>query len=153
MAEIDFYQLSRSALEDVLPRLLQKTLDGGQRAVVLLSTPERVEAVNARLWSFDAAGEADSFIPHGSSRDGMAERQPIWLTHVDENPNGAGFLFVADGARSARHDGYARCFEIFDGRNDDTLADARERWRAFREAGHTLRYWAQTDGGGWERKA
>jgi DNA polymerase-3 subunit chi len=65
----------------------------------------------------------------------------------------SGFLFVADGARSARHETYGRCFEIFDGRNDEALADARERWRAFKEAGHALRYWSQGESGGWERKA
>ena len=33
--EVNFYHLTRSSLEDALPRLLQKTLQAGERAVVL----------------------------------------------------------------------------------------------------------------------
>jgi DNA polymerase-3 subunit chi len=147
--EVNFYHLTRSSLEDALPRLLAKTLQAGERAVVMLGSPERVEALNTHLWTH---GE-DSFLPHGSARDGEADRQPVWLTHLDENPNGAAFLFVADRARSERIAGYKRCFELFDGRDEEAVADSRERWRAYKAAGHTLAYWQQTATGGWEKKA
>ena len=94
--EVNFYHLTRSSLEDDLPRLLTKTLQAGERAVVLLGSPERVDALNTHLWTYDPNG----FLPHGAARDGDADRQPVWLTHLDENPNGAGYLFVADRARS-----------------------------------------------------
>ena len=147
--EVNFYHLTRSSLEDVLPRLLVKTLQAGERAVVMLGSPERVDALNTHLWTFDP----DSFLPHGSARDGEAGRQPIWLTHLDENPNGAGFLFVADRARSERLADYRRCFELFDGRDEAAVAEARERWKAYRTAGHGVVYWQQTAAGGWEKKA
>ena len=94
--EVNFYHLTRSSLEDALPRLLAKTLQAGERAVVMLGSPERVDALNTHLWTYDPNG----FLPHGAAKDGDAERQPVWLTHLDENPNGAAFLFVADHARS-----------------------------------------------------
>jgi DNA polymerase III subunit chi len=147
--EVNFYHLTRSSLEDALPRLLLKTLQAGERAVVLLGSPERVDALNTHLWSYDQA----SFLPHGSARDGEADRQPVWLTHLDENPNGAAFLFVADRARSDHVGDYKRCFELFDGRDEGAVADARERWKAYRDAGHAVIYWQQTPAGGWEKKA
>ena len=147
--EVNFYHLTKSSLEDALPRLLVKTLQAGERAVVMLGSPERVDALATHLWTYDQ----DSFLPHGSARDGEADRQPVWLTHLDENPNGAAFLFVADRARSDRLADYKRCFELFDGRDDTAVADSRERWRAYKAAGHTLAYWQQTATGGWEKKA
>ena len=147
--EVNFYHLTKSSLEDALPRLLVKTLQAGERAVVMLGSPERVDALNTHLWAYDQ----DSFLPHGSARDGEADRQPVWLTHLDENPNGAAFLFVADRARSDRLADYKRCFELFDGRDDTAVADSRERWKAYKEAGHALAYWQQIAGGGWEKKA
>jgi DNA polymerase-3 subunit chi len=147
--EVNFYHLTRSSLEDALPRLLVKTLQAGERAVVMLGSPERVDALTTHLWTYDQG----SFLPHGSARDGEADRQPVWLTHLDENPNGAAFLFVADRARSERIASYRRCFELFDGRDDSAVADSRERWKAYRAAGHTLAYWQQTAAGGWEKKA
>ncbi len=147
--EVNFYHLTRSSLEDALPRLLVKTLQAGERAVVMLGSPERVDALNTHLWAYDQ----DSFLPHGSARDGEADRQPVWLTHLDENPNDAAFLFVADRARSDRLADYTRCFELFDGRDDSAVTDSRERWKAYKAAGHTLAYWQQTATGGWEKKA
>ena len=147
--EVNFYHLTKSSLEDALPRLLQKTLQAGERAVVLLGSAERVDALNNHLWTYDPNG----FLPHGSARDGEADRQPVWLTHLDENPNGAAFLFVADRARSDRLADYKRCFELFDGRDDTAVVDSRERWKAYKAAGHTLTYWQQTATGGWEKKA
>ena len=72
-----------------------------------------------------------------------------WLTHLDENPNGAAFLFVADRARSDKMGDYKRCFELFDGRDETAVADTRERWTAYKAAGHTVVYWQQTASGGW----
>ncbi len=46
MAEIGFYQLHTLALEKALPRLLQKTLAEGKRAVVMAASAERVESLN-----------------------------------------------------------------------------------------------------------
>jgi len=147
--EVNFYHLTRSSLEEALPRLLVKTLQAGERAAVMLGSPERADALATHLWTYDQ----DSFLPHGSARDGEADRQPVWLTHLDENPNGAAFLFVADRARSDRIADYRRCFELFDGRDDTAVADSRERWKAYKASGHTLAYWQQTATGGWEKKA
>ena len=147
--EVNFYHLTRSSLEDALPRLLTKTLQAGERALVLLGSNERVDALNTYLWSYDPAG----FLPHGAAKDGEATRQPVWLTHLDENPNGATFLFVADRAQSERVADYKRCFELFDGRDDDAVAAARERWKTYKAAGHAVVYWQQTAAGGWEKKA
>ena len=149
MAEIGFYHLLTTPLERALPRLLAQASTRGYRIVLRAASAERIEHLNALLWTYDDA----SFLPHGSARDGEADRQPVWLTHLDENPNSAAFLFVADRARSDRLADYRRCFELFDGRDDEAVADSRERWKAYKAAGHTLAYWQQTATGGWEKKA
>ncbi|MFL2541307.1 MAG: DNA polymerase III subunit chi [Candidatus Latescibacterota bacterium] len=82
MTEIRFYHLQRSALELALPKLLEKTLERGWRAVVMAGSEERVEALNTVLWNYVAEG----FLPHGSKKDGHPERQPVWLTDQDEKP-------------------------------------------------------------------
>ena len=146
MTEIAFYHLQRSPLEMALPKLLEKTLAAGQRAVVMAGSVDRVEALNSLLWTY----HRDSWLPHGSARDGCAAEQPIWLTADDENPNGAKFLFLTDGATSTRVGEYDRSFELFDGNDPTAVEAARGRWSAYKEAGHELTYWRQTEGGGWE---
>ena len=148
MTDIGFYHLTRIPLERALPKLLEKALDAGKRAVVRAGSAERVEFLNAALWTYDPT----SFLPHGTAREGNAECQPVWLTDGDDRPNGAEILVVTDGVTAADVSDFERCLELFDGRDQQAVEAARARWRAYREAGHALTYWQQTERGGWERK-
>lgn len=148
MSEVWFYHLQRQRLEDALPGLLEKVLAAGKRAVVILGSEERVEAINTLLWIYNDRG----FLPHGSARDGFASEQPIWLTTRDENLNSAEILVLADGARSSHVAGYQRCLELFDGNDPEAVTAARMRWKAYKEAGHDVAYWQQDARGKWERK-
>ncbi len=147
MTEIGFYHLTATPLERALPKLLERTLQAGERAVVRTASEERVQALNGLLWTY----EDRSWLPHGSARDGFAEDQPIWLTADEENPNAARFLFLTDGIETADLGAWTRVFDLFDGRDDAAVAAARRRWKAARDAGHSLTYWRQTDRGGWEK--
>jgi DNA polymerase-3 subunit chi len=147
--EVLFYHLERQPLERVLPNLLERTLARGWRAVVQAGTMERLEAVDAHLWTY----ADDSFLPHGTAKDGAMERQPIALTVGPENPNGAGVRFLLDGADIESFAGYVRIVVIFDGRDEDALSLARGQWQKVRAQGAKATYWRQSDAGRWEQKA
>jgi len=149
VAEVAFYHLERIRLELALPKLLEKTLAAGKRALVVAGSEPRVEALNNALWTYDQ----DSWLPHGSAKDGGPEEQPVWLATSDDNPNGAAFLFLTDGATSEKLGEFERCFELFDGNDLAMVEAARAHWTAYKDAGHDLTYWQQTPGGGWEKKA
>ena len=153
MAEIWFYHLERKTLEDVLPTLLERTLERGWRAVVQSGSSERLEAIDSLLWTY----RDESFLPHGSRRDGNAELQPIYLTEDGANPNGAHLRFFVEGADMvlASDDiaGYERVIYIFDGRDEAALQKARETWEWARGAGQKATYWRQTEAGGWHKQA
>ncbi|MDH5187840.1 MAG: DNA polymerase III subunit chi [Rhodospirillaceae bacterium] len=148
MTEVAFYHLTKSNLEQTLAQLLQKTIDGGKRAVVMLPATERVEVLAQHLWTNDPG----SWLAHGTEKDGNAEDQPIWITKKDENPNGASFLFLSDGASSPSVNEYERCFEIFDGGDEIAVSSAREKWKSYKDSGFELTYWHQNENGGWEKK-
>ena len=148
MAEIGFYHLTRTPLEQALPRLLGRVLASDGRAVVLCGGPERLASLDASLWlSVDP-----DWLPHGTAATGDAGAQPIWLTTDDEAPNGARFLFLVDGAESARLAEFDRVLDLFDGNDADATAAARDRWKRAKEAGHVLAYWQQGPRG-WEKKS
>jgi DNA polymerase-3 subunit chi len=149
MTEIRFYHLQRIALDRALPQLLEKTLERGWRAVVMAGSEDRVNALNGQLWTYANA----SFLPHGTRREGSPEMQPVWLTERDENPNDATVLFLVDGADSEQVETYDLCCDLFDGRDDAAVAQARDRWRDRKETGHKLTYWQQDESGRWEVKA
>ena len=146
MSEIDFYDLAGRPLVPSLAALLEPLVAAKERAVVLVGSSERLEMLNAALWTYDAA----SFLPHGSMADGFPERQPVWLTTREENPNGASVLVCLDEAVPADLGGFARCVFVFDRTNPDARDEARERWRRYRDEGHALRYWESAKEG-WRR--
>ena len=121
--EIWFYHLERSTLDQVLPGLLEKTLQRGWRALVRGAVAHRLDDIDEHLWTY----RDDSFLPHGLASEAHAVRQPILLSESGENLNGAQALFIVDEAELGDTEGYERCFIIFDGRNEQALQHARER--------------------------
>ncbi len=149
MTEVRFYHLTRTALDQALPQMLEKTLERGRRAVVRAGSESRVEALSARLWTYHDR----AFLPHGTVTDGRARRQPVWLTVEDEAPNGAEVLFLTDGTGSDRIADYGLCAILFDGRDDTAVGEARAQWKELKDAGHDVTYWQQDDAGRWSQKA
>lgn len=147
--EVWFYHLERSSLDQVLPDLLEKTLKRGWKALVRAPDPRRIEQLDGWLWSF----REDSFLPHGTAAEPFAEHQPVLLTTLQDNLNQAQALFLVDGAEPGDLSPYARCIVLFDGRDEAALAQARARWKTFRDEGRPVSYWRQGEERGWEKKA
>ena len=74
MAEVLFYHLQQQPLEAVLPTLLQKSLERGWRAVVQVTTEERMSALDDHLWTF----ADESFLPHGTDVQALAIARDQW---------------------------------------------------------------------------
>jgi len=151
VTEVWFYHLESARLEGVLPDLLEKTLARGWRAVVRAGSPDRVAALDSLLWTY----AEESFLPHAAEGEAEAARQPIWITHGEETPNEPDLLFLVDGADAepASLSAFKRCVAIFDGRDQDAVADARAFWKAAKGAGCDVTYWRQSDSGRWEKQA
>jgi DNA polymerase-3 subunit chi len=151
MPEIWFYQLQKRTLEQVLPNLIERTLQRGWRAAVQATTPERLAAIDDLLWTF----ADDSFLPHGSAAEGDPELQPVWLTLGPDNPNGAQVRLLLEGADIApfADSDYIRLIVLFDGRDDAGLEDARAQWKVLRQRNAKLAYWAETEDGDWRQQA
>jgi DNA polymerase-3 subunit chi len=148
-SEVLFYHLERLPLERVLPDLLEKTLQRGWRAVVQAGGPERLEALDTALWTYSD----DSFLPHGTAKDGHASEQPVFLTTEPVTPNGAGVRFLVDGAEAPDFETHARLVYLFDGNDSEATAQARQQWSAAKSAGCKVSYWRQSPEGRWENKA
>lgn len=149
MTEVLFYHLERQPLERVLPTLLERTLERGWRAVVQCGSEERLEAIDGSLWTY----RDDSFLPHGTARDGPPARQPIFLTSGEDNPNGAQVRFLIEGATLGELAGYDRVVHLFDGHDQAAVELARAEWKRARAAGCEVTYWQQADNGRWEKRA
>jgi DNA polymerase-3 subunit chi len=149
MTEILFYHLQRQPLEKVLPPLLEKSIERGWRVIVQTSSEERLEALDAHLWTY----RDDAFLPHSTARDGEAAAQPVLLTTADDNPNAASVRFLIDGApMPADAARYERVVLIFDGEDAEAVAAARVHWGDARKRGFQTTYWQPDEQGRWVKQ-
>jgi DNA polymerase III subunit chi len=150
MTEILFYHLKGQTLEQVLPPLLQKSLERGWRVVVQASSDERVDGLDAHLWTW----RDDTFLPHGTWRDSEAAEHPILLTVNEGNPNSAGVRFLVEGAPMPEDAAsYNRLVLLFDGEDPEAVEMARTRWSEAKAAGFDVTYWQADERGRWQRQA
>ncbi len=146
MTDIGFYHLTRTDVAAALPALLGRTLALGEKAVVLCGDAGLVAQLDASLW----LSTNPDWLPHGTAATPHPAWQPVFLTHEpDQNPAGAGFLFMLDGAATDLA-GFTRVFDLFDGNDQAAVAAARSRWTAAKSAGHAMTYWRQGPAG-WEK--
>ena len=150
MTEILFYHLQSQKPENVLPTLLEKSLERGWRVVVQGGSEERIDALDAHLWTY----RDDGFLPHGTWREPEAAEQPVLLTVNAGNANAATVRFLIDGAAvPAEAESYQRLVLLFDGDDDDAVAAARKQWTEAKAKGFDATYWQPDDSGRWVKKA
>ena len=148
---VDFYQLSRDPVEEVVALLAHNTLLAGQRMLVVADDPARLDRVAEALWSVAGKGGEPTFLANGRAGGPHDARQPVLLSTEVAAANGARFVALADGVwRDAALDANAfdRVFLVFD---DSTLDGARSCWRALgQHDGLERNFWKQ-DGGRWTK--
>jgi DNA polymerase-3 subunit chi len=150
MTEVRFYHLQGQKLEGVLTNLLERSLERGWRVAVQGGSEERIEALDAHLWTY----RDDSFLPHGTWREAEAPQQPVLLTVNEGNPSAATVRFLIDGAALPPDAvAYERIVLIFDGDDDDAVSAARAQWSEAKEKGFEASYWQPDDAGRWVAKA
>jgi DNA polymerase-3 subunit chi len=150
MTEVLFYHLQGQKLEGVLPGLLERSLERGWRVVVQGASEERIDALDAHLWTY----RDEAFLPHGTWREAELAEQPVLLTLTDANPNAANVRFLIDGAAMpADAQAYQRIVLLFDGDDEEAVAAARTQWSEVKARGFEATYWQPDDTGRWVKKA
>lgn len=149
MAEVRFYHLQRARLEDVLPVILERAYERKHRILLLAASEERIQALNALLWTY----KPESFLPHGTAKEGDPDLQPIYLSTEATNLNHADLLVVIEGVPYPNLASYQMVVDIFDGNDEDILRRTREKWKNLKGRGHRLIYYQQTPSGKWEEQA
>jgi DNA polymerase-3 subunit chi len=150
MTEMLFYHLQGKKLEGVLPELLEKSVERGWKVIVQGASEERIEALDAHLWTY----RDDGFLPHGTWREPDSEAQPVLLTVNDGNANAACVRFLIDGApMPADAAAYRRIVLVFNGDDEDAVAAARAHWTEAKAKGFETTYWQPDEQGRWAKKA
>ena len=135
--QVDFYQLSRDPVDQVLPAIAARVLGLGERLLVVAQDGAQLDRISAGLW----AGPPESFLAHGRAGEDKAPLQPILLAQDCVASNGARHIALADGLWREDALEFERAFYFFDAA---TIEGARESWRSLsKREGVTPRFWRQ----------
>ena len=145
MTEIFFYKLKNSSIELFLISLIEKSISKKWNSIVLLDNIERMEEINDLLWTFDDT----SFIPHGSQSDLNAEKQKVYLTCNEENPNNSKIIFSVDGIIIKKPDDWTRCVYIFNEQNLLVTDELESYKREIKDLEYIQKYFEQDQNGKW----
>ena len=145
--QIDFYQLGRTPLEQVIASIAQRLLSDGKRLLIVAEDEGLLARLDRMLWDQGPT----SFLPHSPSGGTDDARQPVLLSTSTDAPNLARNLLIADGQWREAALGFDRAFYLFDAA---TLEGARLAWKLLAgRDGVERRYWAQDERGKWVEKA
>lgn len=145
--KVDFYHLTRSPLDRVLPAITQKVLDDGGRLLIVAEEPGARTKIDSVLWGH----KAESFLPHAQAGAEDDSLQPVLISGAAEAANGARNIALADGVWRDEALQFDRAFHFFD---EDRIAEARMAWKGLADReGVERNYWKQNDEGRWEKMA
>src|ERR671912_967366 len=142
--QVDFYQLGRTPLEQVIANLAEKLLARDSRLLIVAEDETLLARLDRMLWDHGSA----SFLPHGLAGGTDDARQPILLSTSPDAPNLARNMLIADGQWREAALSYDRAFYLFD---QEALEGARLAWKLLSgREGVERHFWAQDDRGRWE---
>ena len=145
LTELFFYYLNVSKTYEVLPKLLEKTLEKRKRALVLGQSDEEVKRLSELLWSY----KADSWLPHGSIEEPFSEKHPILLSKKLCPVNGATFLFILNGAFPNSIETFERCSVLCDEHATDTISSLQKKYSKNMKEKYHVTSWQEDRNGGW----
>jgi DNA polymerase III subunit chi len=142
--QVDFYQLAGTPVATVVPQLAAKTLENGERLLIVAGDARLRGVLDEALWTYDPL----SFLPHGQTGEDLSADQPVLLSADTDAVNAANFIMLADGEWRDAALQFKRAFYLFDA---DRLDDARNAWRKLADMDTVEpRYWKQ-DHGRWRQ--
>lgn len=118
MTQIIFYSTAPLQVEKTLFTLLEKSLEKGNKSLLLFKDKEKCLSINEQLWTY----KQNSFLPHISEDDQIYDNidVPVYLSTKNENPFKAELLFSIDGFLPDNIDHFERVIIIIDV-NDELL--------------------------------
>lgn len=145
MSKISFYQVMNGDIIKSACIILEKCFKNHLKTFVQVDNEDTRDLINKTLWTF----AQKSFIPHGSDIDPMPERQPIYISHLDECPIDATCLMLINKTRIDLG-GYERVIIIIDGAENNNIKNASILSAELKNLGHNVEYHKQTKSGTWE---
>ena len=150
MTQIIFYNTAPLQVEKTLFALLEKSLEKGNKSLLLFKEKEKCLSINEQLWTY----KQNSFLPHISEDDQIYDNIdiPVYLSTKNENPFKAKLLFSIDGFLPDNIDHFERVIIIIDV-NDELLNEKYKNYYLdIKQNFEDIVFYKSDDNGKWIEK-
>ena len=150
MTQIIFYSTAPLQVEKTLFALLEKSLEKGNKSLLLFKDKEKCLSINEQLWTY----KQNSFLPHISEDDEIYDDidVPVYLSTKNENPFKAELLFSIDGFLPDNIDHFERVIIIIDV-NDELLNEKYKNYYLdIKQNFEDIVFYKSDDNGKWIEK-
>lgn len=150
MTQIIFYNTAPLQVEKTLFALLEKSLEKGNKSLLLFKEKEKCLSINEQLWTY----KQNSFLPHISEDDQIYDNidVPVYLSTKNENPFKAELLFSIDGFLPDNIDHFERVIIIIDV-NDELLNEKYKNYYLdIKQNFEDIVFYKSDDNGKWIEK-
>lgn len=149
MTQISFYHLTKTTIDEALPKLLEKVLESDSRAIIKVSNDNDAKHYDDLLWSLGGT----RIVPHGVEGRGDDKYQPVLISKSEENVNDATFLVTIGRDEGDWFSNFDRSLYIFNGNDNEELEFARSKWKKLKDNKDlVLKYYFQNEKGNWQEK-
>lgn len=152
LEQVGFYHLERTGPLDVVPSLVDKIYNRGLKSWIYHPDKALLKEMDRVIWTFSQ----QSFVPHCLEGDeSMAHASSILSAQLPPKEGGKIDVFIALAPYAVEEDlpDVSRVVDMFESQDSAVLAQARERWRFYREKEISCAYWIQTSEGKWVQKS
>ena len=131
--EINFYQ-SDETLHKIIATICLKLINDDKKIVIYNQSQEIINYLDDSLWQFPKL----KFIPHATYQDNNKEKQPIYITNNQENPNQASHLILINQIADLNFiQNFQKTFYFF---NSNDINLAKENWQNWQNNNLKLNY-------------
>jgi len=151
--KVSFYHLTKTMLDEALPKLLEKVLETDSKALVLSEEKAEQEKLSKIFWSVGGTRLIPNAIVGDGESDGNEELQPVLISSDINNQNNANFLVLTGQSAEDNFSDFQRVLYIFNGNDNEELEFARNKWRSLTANDNLdLKYYFQDQKGNWQEK-
>ncbi len=143
--EINIY-LVLSPVEKIIPRLLEKVYEAGERCLFHVPSEEEAEEWNKLLWTYTQK----SFLPHGTTKDVYPERHPIWISSKMQNINNSSVFLTMEALKDIPATHFTKIIYVLCIHTQDGITLAQQHIKEYTNKKLNLKIWRQTPDSKWQ---
>lgn len=146
MKEVNVYILGSALWVKTFPKILESIVSKGIKVQVACDNETEASELDNLMWTFEQL----SFLPHALDSDENMQDHPIIISAKDAVFNNSDILAIAGQEIPSKIEAFSKALIVYDPKDHASKGIVSRQISALVAKNFNVRYFKQTDVGGWE---